>query len=747
MMVELIDSEVINGITVWLSSNQRLGASFSAQMIDVETTEPSEIERSLESILSNVSDELFIRFQLNSEFDTQEYQGFARADAINDIPKFRHSLIMHFEVRLLIAFGKLFGGPKKQRSGLFGQAHEELLAKIPLEEFSEKLGLGLQSLSINEVKSLFPERGFPVAYRPFGVERGNEYVGVFKMLSPGNYTQTFETFAMIREQLPVPFQVVLQMKKVNRAFAETWLSQIARREANSTKIADAHKAHQSEEKLANLQLKNESLFSYELHVLLPRSNEEELRHHAKKVLLELSKMGDFLFESIGAVPAYNSTLPGASFHFKGFFESLLEEKSNIPCIIPMFKRGAKAKVEFLPDAMPFHRSDMSIDSISVFDPTYDNYNMSVIGQAGRGKSVFVTQVIKTLAFEPTTRIIVIDVMGSHTRTVTALGGEINQIDITKSSGINILSALKFDSSEYSIKTVATLLSELMLEPEEKRMSEAEMFDLERALGAYAKSSVSEYTIDAFLQLLPEDFPRKKLLSRFGREGMYKHLFSGAASVKPAKLRYYNFGGIDLASNVAVVRAIVAGIMADFQHQLLTKNRGEKIAFICDETPFFVEQCFRSYKLLSKNIRKMYGSLILTVQKSTDLIVDGDESLLNGANSHVIFSGDPNKEDFKRRFQTTDRQTDTVFAVRSEKGKFSQFVFKDNKKFLVGHLVLTPQEYQESTTEGPDVARIDKFKRIFPTAPDEAIIEFLSRLGRKAIIPDLFAQKATKELTP
>jgi hypothetical protein len=170
---------------------------------------------------------------------------------------------------------------------------------------------------------------------------------------------------------------------------------------------------------------------------------------------------------------------------------------------------------------------------------------------------------------------------------------------------------------------------------------------------------------------------------------------------------------------------MASIMADTSFTLATKRRDQKLMFISDETPFFIKNCFRSFSLLSKNVRSLYGSLMLTVQVSQDLMLDGDKSLIDNASSHVFLSRDESDHVFKERFNLSDLDMDKLNNLSGVQGKYSQFLIKDNLGSRIGNLFLTKKEYWQSTTKATEQALIDKMKSEFHNIDEDLILTLIS----------------------
>lgn len=732
MIPQLIDQKTYKGIHFWLSSSGHTGTSFRCCPIDLEMAEPSSIERTLEISLRHLPEDLFIKWHLFADIISESSIDHARSAAIEEVGQLKTYLVVHFEIKSngliknVLAYRRSKNGQDSQ--DFFDITCEKLHEMLPLEDLS-KLGLNPRSMSIEEVHAYFPDLGQPIRYRDFGVDTGTEYVGVLKLLSLGKYELSYASLASIKDALPHPYEIVVHQKKISRTKTELHLGQIARRESNPRNATEAQKSVESEDALRKVELNGECHFSFEMHVLFRRSDEASIKEAHKRAVRTLTNIGDFTIETaVGALPSYISTLPGTNFHFAGAFSALAEEHQKLPCFLPIFTRGAAEALPNHPSAFAFHRVDYSVDYYSVFDRSYKNYCAVVVGQAGSGKSVALNRLISCSAYNPKTRIIIVDVKGSHSRLVRNLNGTINNIELTQPSGINVFSFLEKDGSEYSIGVVATFISELMLEEEERKISEEEMFDLTSSIQDYIVKKPENPNLDSFIKELPENFPRKKLLQRFSSKGLFKHLF--ATSTKPQKssnhrINYYNFESIDLASNRSAARAIMAAIMADFNFQLAHKRTDEELIFISDETPFFIEQCFRSFKLLNKNVRKLNGSLILTVQVSSDLIIDQDESLILNSDTKILLSYDASKEVFQKRFQLSTDEAEIMWTISAEKGQYSQFLLKDKNGARVGHLILTPKEYWQSTTESYDIARIQKISEALPELEEDTILNLLA----------------------
>ena len=728
MMPKIIEHKYMGEVCFWLSSAGRIGASLRCSLLDIEMVSPPQIERSLEIFFKQLPEELFVKWHLFSDVTHESHSGFARSQAITKIGLTRAYLLVHFEIKTTASanFKKTIKAKNSPNSNdFFDQGCEKLKSLLPISEF-QSLGFNPQAVTTEELEHLFPTSKQPLVYRAFGVDNGLEYIGILKLVKLGKYELTYATISEIKDQIPQPYEVIVHHKKLPSALTELRLGQITKRESSPKNFADAEKAAESQAAQRNVELKGEQHYGFEMHILFRRLNEESIKVAQKEALRALANIGDFVIESIGAEPSYVSTLPGTPFHFAGTFEALTEEHQKLPCYLPLFTRGSPDSVHNHPGALAFHRMDFSVDYYSPFDRRYQNYCSMIVGQSGTGKSVLLNRIIASALNSPSAKLVIVDVRGSHTRLVKSLGGKLKNINLTQASGINPFAYLKRDTSEYTQSVIAAFLSELMLEEEEIKLTDAESFDLTRAISDYIDSKPGDPNLNDFIKGLSETFPRKKLLMRFSEKGLFKHIFSKSPTKETvSNLTYYNFESIDLAANRSVVRAIMSAIMAEVNALIKWKNKGEEVLFICDETPFFVELCFNSFKFLNKNMRKEMGALILTVQVSSHLVVRGDDSLISGSGTKILLSYDGDKKAFESRLELDPNEAEVVFQINGVKGEYSQFLIKDKLGSRIGNLFITAQEYWQSTTEDYDNARIIMLQKQFSQIPEDTLLSLLS----------------------
>ena len=202
--------------------------------------------------------------------------------------------------------------------------------------------------------------------------------------------------------------------------------------------------------------------------------------------------------------------------------------------------------------------------------------------------------------------------------------------------------------------------------------------------------------------------------------MNENIFKSIDDISNERLLYFNFENISTASNSLIAKAIIASIMAEFSSKLLKKEPQEKFIFISDETPFFIKNCFNTFSLLSKNVRKLNGSLILIAQNSKDLTVNGDTSLIDNSEFKILFSYDGEEKKFKELFGLTDAEFQRLKHIRTVKGEFSQFLLKDTIGLRSGFLRLSKEEYIMSNTEPEFLHKVQGIKKLLNVNEEKAL---------------------------
>ena len=555
-----------------------------------------------------------------------------------------------------------------------------------------------------------------------GLKSYKNCLSILKLKNSGNHALTLNSLPLILERIPKPSGFHISIEKMSPMNGEKTLKGKSREEAEGRGEVSYQKYRNTQKALKDVELAGEELFYYEVHITLKRFSEEILRRDIAQSLKNFSGLGEWSVESFGAYPSLLALSPGSNLHYK-----LIEKSSTLKCFLPFLRFGAsnlnrrnqeqsrEAENPVATGSLLYHRRDLSLDVINPFSESYSNHTGVIIGKSGKGKSVFANLLTKSLFFDAKASIFLVDVKGSHKKTVKTLEGKTYNIDIKNSSGLNPLRNLT--TSKESLEIASGFIEKLVLEENEEALPSTEKAELEQSLNQFAKTK-EEKNIDNFYKLLKH--PRKKKLIRWIKGSLNENIFNSEEDISGNRLLYFNFENISTASNSHIAKAIIAAIMAEFSYKLLQKESNEKFIFISDETPFFIKTCFYTFSLLSKNVRKLNGSLILLAQNSKDLTLGGDTSLIDNSEFKILFSYDGEERRFKETFSLTSNEFQILKNIRTVKGEFSQFLLKDSLGSKMGFLRLSKEEYILSNTEPEFLHKVKKLKTLLNISEEKAL---------------------------
>ena len=695
----------------WISSKGFLGQSFIFQTLDLEIED--NLEMYLDSFLKTLSSNVRVKISLFQEFSNKCEFSSSRIKAINEKGFLKTNGLIHFEHRKKISLRKVLKMDLLKKEELFTKQ----LADIKESKdniFLERLKYEpVSSSSFNELYTLYK----PLEMTSLGLKSSLALLGILKLKNSGNFPLTLRTLPFALESLPKPLGFHISMEKMPPAQAEKILQSKSREEAEGRGQVSFEKYRNTQKALTDMALSGEELFHFEVHITLKRIFDNNLRKDIILSLKNLSSLGDWSIESFGAYPSLLALSPGSNLHYK-----LIEKSSTLKCFIPFCRFGASIsdkgattiekphKGSFL-----YHRRDLSLDEVNPFSKSYSNHTGVIIGKSGKGKSVFANLLTKALFYDKKASVFLVDVKGSHKRTVRALKGKTYNIDIKNTSGLNPLRHLTADKD--SIEIASHFLEKLFLKEDEEFLPSDDKTKLENNITRFSKSPVDK-TLDNFYNTLKHD--RKDKLLRWIKGSLNENIFNSNEDVLKNRLLYFNFENISTASNSQTAKAIIAAIMAEFSFKLLNKNPDEKFIFISDETPFFIKSCFNTFSLLSKNVRKLNGSLILLAQNSKDLVVNGDTSLIDNSEFKVLFSFDGEEKRFKEIFSLTEEEFHKLKNIKTVKGQFSQFLLKDSIGCKVGFLRLSKEEYVLSNTEPEFLHQVTELKKLLKVSEEKAL---------------------------
>ena len=675
----------------WLSTQALKGASFKINTYDYEKEES--ILSSLSQKLENLDDKVTLTFN-----------HFTRLKKALPFPHFRSSALFEkgfIEEENFISFS----APKSDIIELRHQTSrfKDKASVFPFEIFKKS------ELS----------QGFKVS--SYGLRGAHTLIGVFKLVQVSGFSLTLENLCLLKEGLPAPFEIHLKFKKMSSLKTQAMLEKTAKQESTGHSQTSFTRYSHAQKALEETQVFGQNLFLMSFHIVLRRESEEELRKDLRLAREKLSSLGDFSTENIGAFPSLVSIFPGTKFHVP-----LIESEGRLKFYLPLVSRGSREPLVFYKNFI-FHRANGSLDHFDPFSPQFNNFSGVIIGRSGKGKSVLTNLLLQSLSKRLLTKTLLIDVNGSFSRTVRELGGESFHFDLDKPSGLNPFKHLT--NSKESLEIGVSFLESLLLEDDEIGVNYEVRMKLEQALSFYVKNT-KKPDLKEFISMIKTDDNKLKLLQRWGKSSLNEHIFSGFLSDDIKSLNYYNFSKILTATKKDITRAVFSAVMAEFSFKLLKKEGQERLVFICDEVPFFIKTCFNSFKLLSKNVRKLNGSLILIAQSSSDLIVNKDTSLLDTSEFKILFSIDSTH--FQERLGLTNNEVEIIKNLKTYPDRYSQFYLKDSNSGCVGFLVLSLHEKALVTTKAEDSQTVNEIRKLFCDLSYEKIQKILNVIQEERV---------------
>lgn len=693
-----------------------IGQCFSIQTIDQESNSFPELEQGLKYLISKMQPGFAYKFYLNasnkkdfSDLPSRQKDiekiGAKVVEAylvVHEVPNFldqARNLLRAFQGQPAVSF-------KRLNSAIEALGVKDSLAGEPI-----------QPDDLN--KLILKEPAVSFITKPPLLDFGSSFKSVIQMRKTEPGALTFESISEHLATLPAPFTICATFaptsKEMSEALARAKLGRFTNGIISGSTLEDM-----AEDVLHKVTIEGQRLFNFDLSILIERESESELR-------LATVEFENYL--SIFGTPqkaAYNIEHLYGGFRVESLPDCFLSEiEEAMPVFLPLVRPGQSSHQYNLDDLL-VHRMDESLDRFNVFDPSYSNYSVCIFGKSGSGKSVLTNLLTKSLLNSPENRIIKVDVGGSHSKETKLLGGEEYRLSIDRPSGINpFRSAVESSNIDASVGVLCSFLAVLILENGEIDLSKEMKSGLEQSLKAYLESSPMNPSLSDFLAS-SGNIPRKEVLERWGRRGVYKNAFTDSENTQTTltQLRYFNFSEIFQASDPDYGQGGLAAIMALFNFEMM-KSDGKRLIFIADETPFFIKRCFPFFKFSTANVRKFGGSFITIAQNSSDVVVGNDTGIIDNSNSRFLFSVDGSTNGFCERLNLSVDQSDRVRDLRRVPGAFSEVFVDDGQSKRVLRLRLSPEEYWSMTSSHDDKMLLDRLKGEMPTLSEQEIIRCLS----------------------
>ena len=351
-----------------------------------------------------------------------------------------------------------------------------------------------------------------------------------------------------------------------------------------------------------------------------------------------------------------------------------------------------------------------------FDNLAGNFNVSVAGKSGSGKSVFMQELV-TSNLSLGGKVFVLDVGHSFERLVKLLGG--SYIEFTSSSQIcvNPFTHVPIDSPD------ETLLALTMIKPIIALMAAPlnGTNDLENALiekaiqNVWVKYSNKATIDDVAIELSLIDDQRARDLSTmlypYTKQGAYSNFFNGTCNV-------------DLSASMVVLemeelkerhdlQAVMVQIMIlQVTNAVYMGDRATKAQLVIDEAWDLLRggQSGLFIETAARRLRKYNGALIVGTQSVNDFYANpGAQAAFENSDWLILLE---QKSSSISQLKSSKRIGDVSFFmekllknVHTIKGKYAECFIRGPRGFAIGRLILDPFSQLLYTTDANEFTKI------------------------------------------
>ena len=357
-----------------------------------------------------------------------------------------------------------------------------------------------------------------------------------------------------------------------------------------------------------------------------------------------------------------------------------------------------------------------------------NYNVSVVGKSGAGKSVFMQELVTSI-YAAGGKVVVIDDGYSFKTTVDILGGSFVGFDGSRKIRLNPFSMLSVDdmkSDEYRseavelvtriIASMAALgdgkqsrvedleegfISRIVAEVWDEKGAEGEVTDVWKRLSAVSKED--QRLADVVVKL-----------EAFAKHGPYGSYFSG-----PANLRLDSDFTVFELSDIKgqrVLQDVVLQIIMFLGTELMFKtSRAIPVAILIDEA-WDLLQSHATAKFIEgvvRRARKYTGALITGTQSIDDYYQNVAATVcLQNSDWTVFLAQKPETIDrlvADNRLSVSPHIAGQLKSLQSVKGNFSEMGVKGPSGWFFGRLLLDPYSLAVYSSKGSTVEKINRLK--------------------------------------
>lgn len=352
---------------------------------------------------------------------------------------------------------------------------------------------------------------------------------------------------------------------------------------------------------------------------------------------------------------------------------------------------------------------------SAFDNQEGNYNVSVVGKSGSGKSVFMQELVaSTLGIGG--QVFVLDVGRSFEKTVKLLEGEYIEFTPHNPLCVNPFSTIPDDNAAETEDALAMLkpIVSLMAAPKDGT-DDLENAHIEQALIHAWKvkkkhASISDVAVylTAHKDKVAQNLGQK--LYPYTKHGIYGRFFEGPATVNlSAKMVVVELE--ELKERKDLQEVIVQMVILQITNKLYLGDRKTPSHVVLDEAWDMLrgKQSGQFIETAARRLRKYYGSLVVGTQSVNDFYASpAAQAAFENSDWMCLLS--QKSESIKqlkesKRISLEGGMEEMLRSVKTKQGKYAEVMIYGPHGYAVGRLLLDPYSLILYSTKADEFAAV------------------------------------------
>lgn len=355
-----------------------------------------------------------------------------------------------------------------------------------------------------------------------------------------------------------------------------------------------------------------------------------------------------------------------------------------------------------------------------FDNRAGNYNVTVVGRSGAGKSVFMQELMSsTIGLGG--RVFVLDVGRSFEKTCYMLGGQFLEFSSSTDICLNPFSSIDINNPEAVEDTLAMLKSVIqMMSAPINGVDDKGAALLEQATNEAFKQHLNKTTItDIANYLLALDDEQAndlgQMLYPYTSNGVYGKYFNGEANVNLDN--HLIVIELEELKEKKELQAVVVQMMViNITNKMFLGDRKTPFNIVFDEAwdMLRAKQSEVFIETLARRLRKYRGSLVVGTQSVNDFYsCAGAQAAWDNSDWNCFLS---QKEESIAQLKNSKRilldeyKEKIINSVKTEQGKYAEVLINGADGYAVGKLLLDPFSGLLFSTKPEDYAAIQELRR-------------------------------------